>query len=425
MSGGGFLGKLKALDAYPKINEDFFTKTMSGGIITIVSSVVMVLLFLSELRLFLTTSSAHELSVDVGRGEKIKIHFDVTFPKVPCAWLSLDAMDISGELHLDLDHDVYKQRLNANGSPVKEVEKHNVDATKKKPPSAVNATASAAAGGAPAGGAAGAAGAEGGAAGGAGGGENATALANGCGSCYGAEDKQGDCCNTCDEVRAAYRRKGWALSNVDHIEQCAHDLYTEAIKEQAGEGCHMWGMLEVNKVAGNFHFAPGRSYQQGSMHVHDIAPFGDAVIDFRHVIHKLSFGEPYPGMKNPLDGAKAGQAAAAAAAATGMFQYFLKVVPTSYTDLSNKTLSTNQFSVTENFREAQGGAGRTLPGVFFFYDLSPIKVKIVEHGSSFLSFLTSVCAIVGGVFTVSGIVDAFVYTGTRMIKKKMELGKFS
>lgn len=44
------LNKLKALDAYPKINEDFFTKTMSGGVITIVSSVVMVLLFLSEFR---------------------------------------------------------------------------------------------------------------------------------------------------------------------------------------------------------------------------------------------------------------------------------------------------------------------------------------------------------------------------------------
>lgn len=59
------------------------------------------------------------------------------------------------------------------------------------------------------------------------------------------------------------------------------------------------------------------------------------------------------------------------------------------------------------------------------YPPPPPQVKIVEHGSSFLSFLTSVCAIVGGVFTVSGIVDAFVYTGTRMIKKKMELGKFS
>ncbi|GIL75562.1 hypothetical protein Vretimale_15170 [Volvox reticuliferus] len=388
-SGGGFLSKLKALDAYPKINEDFFTKTMSGGIITIVASVVMVLLFLSELRLYLTTKSVHELSVDVGRGEKIQIHFDLTFPKVPCSWLSLDAMDISGELHLDLDHDVYKQRLSANGSPVKEVEKHNVDATKKAAP--VNGS------------------------------ENATAVAT-CGSCYGAEDKQGDCCNTCDEVRAAYRRKGWALANVDHIEQCAHDLYTESIKEQVGEGCHMWGMLEVNKVAGNFHFAPGRSYQQGSMHVHDIAPFGDAVIDFRHTINKLSFGAPYPGMKNPLDNAKAGYSSAAA---TGMFQYFLKVVPTSYSSIDNKTLATNQFSVTENFRDAQGASGKTLPGVFFFYDLSPIKVRIVEHSSSFLSFLTSVCAIVGGVFTVSGILDAFVYTSTRLIRKKMELGKFS
>lgn len=47
------------------------------------------------------------------------------------------------------------------------------------------------------------------------------------------------------KVRSAYRRKGWALANVDHIQQCAHDLYTESIKEQTGEGCHMWGMMEV------------------------------------------------------------------------------------------------------------------------------------------------------------------------------------
>lgn len=45
-----FLGKLKALDAYPKINEDFYSRTLSGGIITIVASVIMALLFLNELR---------------------------------------------------------------------------------------------------------------------------------------------------------------------------------------------------------------------------------------------------------------------------------------------------------------------------------------------------------------------------------------
>lgn len=49
------------------------------------------------------------------------------------------------------------------------------------------------------------------------------------------------------QVRAVYRKKGWALSNVDHVEQCAHDHYSESIKEQMGEGCRMWGMLEVRK----------------------------------------------------------------------------------------------------------------------------------------------------------------------------------
>lgn len=86
---------------------------------------------------------------------------------------------------------------------------------------------------------------------------------------------------------------------------------------------------QVNKVAGNFHFAPGRSYQQGSMHVHDIAPFGEATLDFTHTIHKLSFGKAYPGMKNPLDGVKGKppkpSAAGSESPTTGMYQYFLKV----------------------------------------------------------------------------------------------------
>lgn len=52
--------------------------------------------------------------------------------------------------------------------------------------------------------------------------------------------------------------------------------------------------MQVNKVAGNFHFAAGHSYQQGSMHIHDMAPFSDKTLDFSHTIHTLSFGKPYP-----------------------------------------------------------------------------------------------------------------------------------
>ena len=48
------------------------------------------------------------------------------------------------------------------------------------------------------------------------------------------------------------------------------------------------------QVAGNFHIAPGRSYQQGSMHVHDMSPFAGHTFDFSHTIHKLTFGKEYP-----------------------------------------------------------------------------------------------------------------------------------
>jgi hypothetical protein len=91
----------------------------------------------------------------------------------------------------------------------------------------------------------------------------------------------------------------------------------------------MWGSLSVNKVAGNFHFAPGKSFQQGPVHVHDLVPFRGKDFDTSHVIDKLSFGREYPGMKNPLDGTRVARRTdadlLAGAAPTGAYQYFLKV----------------------------------------------------------------------------------------------------
>ncbi len=52
-----------------------------------------------------------------------------------------------------------------------------------------------------------------------------------------------------------------------------------------------------------------------------------------------------------------------------------------------------------------------------------MQVRIVTKRSSFLTFLTSVCAIVGGVFTVSGLIDGFVYQAERVLRKKNEIGK--
>jgi len=68
-----------------------------------------------------------------------------------------------------------------------------------------------------------------------------------------------------------------------------------------------------------------------------------------------------------------------------------QVVPTTYTNIRNVTVSTNQYSVSEYFKSSDASAGSNLPGIFCFFDLSPIKVRAhvssqAEH-NPFLSFI--------------------------------------
>ncbi len=133
-------------------------------------------------------------------------------------------MDVSGEHQLDVEQTVTKQRLTLDGSVI-----IDEGAATPKP-------------------------------------EKALVEEGACGSCYGAETPAKSCCNTCDDVREAYRLKGWAFSDPHGIEQCVKEGWTSQIQEQRTEGCRVMGTIHVSKVAGNFHFAPGKSFQQHSVH---------------------------------------------------------------------------------------------------------------------------------------------------------------
>lgn len=130
-----------------------------------------------------------------------------------------------------------------------------------------------------------------------------------------------------------------------------------------------------------------------------------------------------------------------------MFQYFLKVVSTKFDFLDGRELNTHQYSVTSYERDLSTGAtgtkdaeghqtshgyagvpGQSLPlpllllaltqaGLFFNYEISPLMVIHRETRQSFAHFLTSTCAIVGGVLTVAGLIDSFVYAGRNRILK--------
>ncbi|EFA85803.1 endoplasmic reticulum-golgi intermediate compartment protein 3 [Heterostelium album PN500] len=385
--------KLKSFDAYPKTVDDFRVKTYAGAIVSIVSSIFIIWLFLSQISIYMTTETHHELFVDTNRAEKLKINIDVVFHHLPCAYLSLDAMDVSGEHQFDVAHNIFKRRLSPTGEFIPDAPKRE-DNVNIKPK--VN--------------------------------ENDRPE---CGSCMGAENpsKGINCCNTCEEVRVAYQKMGWGFDPSD-TPQCVREGFTKNVVEQNGEGCQVYGFLLVNKVAGNFHFAPGKSFQQHHMHVHDLQSF-KGQFNLSHTISRLSFGNDFPGIKNPLDGVSKTEANQYQyhnlVVGSGMFQYYVKIVPTIYEGLNGNLINTNQYSVTEHYRLlAKKGEEMTgLPGLFFMYDLSPIMMKVVERSKSFASFITSVCAIVGGVFTVAGIFDSFIYQTTKSLKRKIDLGKAS
>ena len=56
------------------------------------------------------------------------------------------------------------------------------------------------------------------------------------------------------------------------------------------------------------------------------------------------------------------------------------------------------------------------------YTLSPIQILVEEVRKPFFRFLISLCAVVGGVFTVAGIIDGITHS-IRSMAKKLELGK--
>ncbi|XP_066951335.1 endoplasmic reticulum-Golgi intermediate compartment protein 3 [Macrobrachium rosenbergii] len=383
--------KLRHLDAYPKTLEDFQVKTFSGAAVTIIAVIVMTLLFLSELYDFVTPRIAEDLFVDTTRGSKLRINLDVVFPRIPCNLLSLDAMDLSGEQHVNIQHNIYKRKLDMEGRPIDDPEKQeHIGHVVKRDISADNKTTTA----------------------------EEISTEPKCGSCYGAADK---CCNTCDEVKEAYRTKGWALPPLRNLAQCVEEGKLVESTELPKEGCQIYGYLEVNRVGGNFHLAPGKSFQHNHLHIHDVAQYRTSDFDLSHRIRHLSFGINIPGKTNPMDGTEFNTEKGPRSV-----NYYLKVVPTTYEKVDGSTLATNQFSVTQHSKSLQMGMGETgIPGVFFTYELSPMMVKYTEKKKSLGHFLTGLCAIIGGVFTVAGLIDSGVYNFHRAIQRKVEIGKTS
>ncbi len=160
----------------------------------------------------------------------------------------------------------------------------------------------------------------------------------------------------------------------------------------------------MRKVAGVLYVAAPRTLTNidGRL-AFTVAPDTMATYNASHVINAFHLGAAFPGQVNALAGV-----VPAPQTTTAAWQYHIRVVPTLYEYLYGTVVDSQQYSVSEfvqTYDPGAGGMGLIHPGVWFKFDFSPILVRLVETKRSFSQFLVSVCAIMGGVYALSGIID--------------------
>lgn len=182
-----------------------------------------------------------------------------------------------------------------------------------------------------------------------------------------------------------------------------------------GAGCRMSGFVTVKHLPGHLSVAAPRvlTNVDGRL-AFTVPPELLDAFNASHDIHRLSFGPAFPGQVSPLEGTSTAPVGGAAA-----YQYHLRVVPTVYETVRGVFTDSQQYSASDFVQVHDSGAGAFVhPGVWLRYDFSPIAVRRVEVRRGFLQFLTSLCAILGGVFALSGLVDQLLHRAVLEAKSK-------
>eukprot|EP00931_Biecheleriopsis_adriatica_P099723 TRINITY_DN7441_c0_g3_i1.p1 TRINITY_DN7441_c0_g3~~TRINITY_DN7441_c0_g3_i1.p1 ORF type:complete len:400 (-),score=76.82 TRINITY_DN7441_c0_g3_i1:6-1205(-) len=385
---------MKSFDAFARPVQEFQVKTAVGGYISIGSICLVLTLFLSELRYFLTPETKDEMLIDQNQEQKyLHMSFDITFTAVPCAVIDVNLLDPKKANVLHATHEIFKTRLSKSGRVLGKrirISLLNVAMNPSELYAAVFYSDE--------------------------GQKNHSTTSMRCHSCFQSHIDQDDCCPSCEDVRREFRSRGWN-DRPDYVfEQCWEEAYWED-KQQAGEGCRLQASLHVRKVPGTIHVGVGRTFRrnikkeliQNPEELWDMATSAD----FAHFIQDLSFGPDFDGLVNVLKGRKKSNHTAGL---SEHWQYDVHIIPTRFQEDGYDEVSSHQYSATEYVKpvDARNPEHEAPPtGLWMNYDITPFEVRVTRARKSLWHFVTECCAILGGIFAFSGMLDNFVYQFNR------------
>lgn len=325
---------VKELDAFPKIPESYVETSPVGGILSLLTLVIIIILIYAEMSYFLSSRFVFKFVPDTDIDAKLKINIDLTVA-MPCGAIGADILDSTNQNVLQF------------GLLEQEDTWFELDLEQRMQFDSMR------------------------------------------------------------QINSYLREEFHALQDL-LWRSGQNTLFAElprrnVVPQGPPDACRVFGSLVLNKVAGNFHITAGRSLSLPRGHVHISAFVSDAAYNFSHRINRFSFGDPSPGIVHPLEGDEK-----ITDQNMMLYQYFVDVVPTDV-DTFLRRMTTYQYSVKDHERPINHMKGsHGIPGIFFKYDMSALKVKVIQERDTFGQFIVRLCASVGGIYTTSGIINSVV-----------------
>ena len=84
------------VDLYCKIPTDLMEGTARGSILSYISLVLMVVLFLWETKAYFTTNIITNLALDKTDDPRLRLNFNITMNDLACEWAVIDVVRILG-----------------------------------------------------------------------------------------------------------------------------------------------------------------------------------------------------------------------------------------------------------------------------------------------------------------------------------------
>lgn len=197
-----------------------------------------------------------------------------------------------------------------------------------------------------------------------------------------------------------------SISQLDADAQKAHNEAHEA-EHETHPGCLLAGYLLVNRVPGNFHIEARSEY-------HNLNPI---MANLSHTVNNLSFGNNLNrGQQKILNSipeyfskdsmAPLNNREFVVKKIHSAWHHHMKVVSTHIgKGFGGQDLLAYQIVVSS---QVMRYGNEEVPEARFSYDLSPMAVVIEKTGKRWYEFATSIAALIGGTFTVVGLLSSFL-----------------